>query len=728
MKRVSWKKALAFTLALALVLAGTLFPAPKRTVSAAAKVTLKLKKTTVSVKKGSKVTLKLTKKNVKKISSQKWTTSNKSVATVSSKGVVTGKKAGKATITAKIKYVAKGAKKAKKKTLKAKVTVKDTAAPAPAASPSIKISMKVPETASNVGTEREVSIAGASKMSTDGKMKVKDNGSMRKDLSSQQMLATEMGLGINLGNTMEATKAIGEIDNYTEATDFETAWSQPVTTQSYIDAVHSYGFNTLRVPVSWTSMVSRDGNYTINDKMLGRVEEIVNYALNDGMYVIINDHFDYGWWGAFGSWKYDTDGTTKIPDEERRAEAMKRYKSYWTQISERFKGYSDHLIFESANEELDITIANGGFNAPINEDGYMSSDGKAGILTSDEAYELANEINQEFVNVIRESGGNNASRHLLIAGYNTNIDETSDERWQMPEDTEENGNTKLMVSVHYYTPWDFCGDDMSGADYDEADKQTTITQFDKMKKFTDEGYGVIVGEMGVCNPRQNKVTDWLKDSTEIMTERGCQPVLWENGNYFDREGCIMKYKNVAELYNSLTGSNGKTDGITENAEEPENASEIVAIADDAVPVWSWTGRWKKNGGDNIGLDGSVVTAGDISKFVETDSCTDESKNTFNSWGYQTFLNLDWADIKKPCIKVTFETESKESVGDIHLAATSKADGNVKGEEVYSYTDWAGKAIIISDALLELLRGDRPYLSVSFGYEPTVTGIYIYDLG
>ena len=157
-------------------------------------------------------------------------------------------------------------------------------------------------------------------------------------------------------------------------------------------------------------------------------------------------------------------------------------------------------------------------------------------------------------------------------------------------------------------------------------------------------------------------------------------------------------------------------------------AEIKTITEDMEPVWSWTGKWKKNEGNNICLDGSVVTAGDTSKFVQTDSCTDDTQNIFNSWGYQTFLKLDWSVLKKPCIRMTFEKETKASVGDVHLAACKKADGSGKGEEVYSYTDWGGKGIVLSENLLALLKGETPYLSVTFGNGPIVTGIYIYDLG
>ena len=150
------------------------------------------------------------------------------------------------------------------------------------------------------------------------------------------------------------------------------------------------------------------------------------------MYVIINDHWDGGWWGQFGS-----------PDKAIRAEAWKRYESFWTQISNRYKEYSDRLIFESGNEEFGLR-----FNDEI--------DGVKGVLTLDEQYEMANEVNQKFVDIVRKSGGNNEFRHLLIAGYNTDIVRTCDSRYHMPKDLKDNGTNKLSISVHYYTPSTFC--------------------------------------------------------------------------------------------------------------------------------------------------------------------------------------------------------------------------------------------------------------------------------
>ena len=356
MKQRYTKKVLAYLLAFAMILTGSGLSAVISGVTADAaskKVTLKLSKSKLSMKAGSSKTLKITKKNVKKIKSQKWTSSKKSVATVSKKGKVTAKKAGKTTIKCTVKYIAKGAKKTKSKTLKCTVTVtkKTSATKAPTTQATVQPTAKpvitpVPtplkikfNDTSNIGEEKEVQIVG----SLTGTVKKKDNGSMRPELSSQYLVDNEMGLGINLGNTLEATKSIAQKmsdakKGYAgvEATEYETAWSNAITRQAYLDTLHSYGINTIRIPVAWANMDSEDGTYTINEKFMGRVEEVVNYALNNGMYVIIDDHWDSQWWGAFGACKYipkvDADGNPvldnngnqvqeKVADEERRAGA-----------------------------------------------------------------------------------------------------------------------------------------------------------------------------------------------------------------------------------------------------------------------------------------------------------------------------------------------------------------------------------------------------------------------
>ena len=166
------------------------------------------------------------------------------------------------------------------------------------------------------------------------------------NVSGNDLTATEvirlMGNGINLGNTLEAYNHKSYVELGVDPTSFETLWGQPVTTRDMIDDMKAMGFDTLRIPVAWTNGINYEsGDYTIDERLMNRVDEVVNYALDADMYVILNEHWDGSWWGMFGS-----------ADEAVREKGMALYKSMWTQISEHFSDYSYKLIFESANEEM----------------------------------------------------------------------------------------------------------------------------------------------------------------------------------------------------------------------------------------------------------------------------------------------------------------------------------------------------------------------------------------
>ncbi len=431
---------------------------------------------------------------------------------------------------------------------------------------------------SNIGEGREVTLSDGSKIT------VKDNGSMRPELTSQQLADEEMGLGINLGNTLEGVHLVENKANIT-GTAFDTAWNQKVTTKEYIDLLHTYGINTLRIPVAWSNGDIDDGTYTIRGALLDRVEEVANYALDNGMYVVINDHWDNQWWGQFGACKKN-EADEKVPDEETRANAWKRYESYWKQISERFKDYSDHLILEGANEELgdrlnDPICLNGpakGYAKPDNAGKDIQTLG--GDLKTDDLYRTVNEINQKFVDIVRASGGNNASRHLLIPGYDTDMEKTADSRYQMPKDTEENGTSKLFLSVHYYAPTEFALDNATGT-YTTKDQEYTKTFFTNLKKFSDAGYGIIIGECGFCNPSgvTGSVTQWFYDTYTEAAKYHAVPVLWDTGAFFDREKPEINYKDIAIFYNTVNQAKGSTDVDRITGGTPSQGGTEIKIPD-----------------------------------------------------------------------------------------------------------------------------------------------------
>lgn len=366
-----------------------------------------------------------------------------------------------------------------------------------------------------------------------------DNGVMREGLTALEATRL-MGNGINLGNTLEACD--NNVGIKTNAPlSYEKYWGQPKTTQTMIDGMKAAGFDTIRIPVAWMTNATHlyEGDYTIDADYMDRVEEVVRYARKAGMYVIINDHWDGGWYGMFGS-----------ESAETRALAMEAYKGMWQQIAERFRDYSDYLIFESANEELGGRFDE---NSPL-----YCSDSVVTYLTDDERYALTNEINQTFVDVVRATGGNNATRLLLIAGYSTNIDQTCDDRFQMPKDTVD---SKLMVSVHYYDPWSYCGASSAASatkwgtvsDYEYMDQQLA-----KMTKFTEAGYGVVIGEYGAL-----PCSDGLKDNTlayhtaflDACTKYDLTNCLWDCSGLYKRVSQTFADDDILAMYQEKRQAN-----------------------------------------------------------------------------------------------------------------------------------------------------------------------------
>ena len=366
-----------------------------------------------------------------------------------------------------------------------------------------------------------------------------DNGVMREGLTALEATRL-MGNGINLGNTLEACDNNVGIKTNTPLS-YETHWGQPKTTQAMIDGMKAAGFDTIRIPVAWMTNATHlyEGDYTIDADYMDRVEEVVCYARKAGMYVIINDHWDGGWYGMFGS-----------ESAETRALAMEAYKGMWQQIAERFRDYSDYLIFESANEELGGRFDE---NSPL-----YCSDSVVTYLNDDERYALTNEINQTFVDVVRATGGNNATRFLLIAGYSTDINQTCDDRFQMPKDTVD---SKLMVSVHYYDPWSYCGASSAASatkwgkvsDYEYMDQQLA-----KMTKFTEAGYGVVIGEYGAL-----PCSDGLKDNTlayhtaflDACTKYNLTNCLWDCSGLYKRVSQTFADDDILAMYQEKRQAN-----------------------------------------------------------------------------------------------------------------------------------------------------------------------------
>lgn len=397
-------------------------------------------------------------------------------------------------------------------------------------------------------------------------------------------LSRYLGNGINLGNTMEAY-GHATLGTNASVSNYETYWGQPITTREMIQGMKDCGFDTLRIPVSWTNMMDYEsGDYTIDPAYLDRVEEIVNYALDAEMFVVLNDHWDGGWWAMFGS-----------SDETTAQNAFALYESMWSQIAERFKDYSDMLIFESANEEL----GNG-----LNNNSTWPDSGK---LTTSQCYELTNKINQCFVDLIRKSGGNNDDRFLLIAGYNTDFDMTADDRFRMPADS---ADGKLFLSVHYYTPWNYCGAENDARWGIREDYELMNKQFAKIEKFTKAGYGIIIGEYGALpvydsatgtSTAKQNTTEFTKHLLDLCDTYNYCPLLWSTNDSYKKASRTMLTDELTALFSSrcyaeeVKAGDGYLDSVKASmAEDEANAIEMwedVTVVEPGTPVaWiMWNG-------------------------------------------------------------------------------------------------------------------------------------------
>lgn len=658
----------------------------------------------------------------------KWSSKNKKIATVSKKGKITAKKAGKTKVICKVTY-----KKGKKKvTKKLSVTVKVTAKKKTTKKPTVTVTAKPTATPYNKEADMKKSNVTTEHKSKNG-IDSTDNGLMRKNISNLDLMKL-MGYGWNLGNQMEQSNYSGKMTTIEQC---ETSAGNPEATQKTFDGLKSYGVNTVRIPVAWSNFMSQDGKYTINKELFDRVETIVNYALNDEMYVIINIHWDGGWWGMFGAEEYDAK-ETPIRDE-----AWKKYISIWTQISERFKEYSDHLIFEGANEEISGRL-NDNYKDPNtaqqNQTGKLGKkDPETEKIDATEIYEMANAINQKFVDIVRASGGNNAYRHLLIPGTGNescviegNESETYvqngtiDDRWKLPNDPAEKatGVKKMSVSVHYYDPVDYGLSatstasygyrDKWGVDYTDANGKTYKGQDDydfmdnmlgKLKKFTDQGYGIILGECGVVKGYKDNIPDFMTYLFTQSKKLGMTPVWWDEGHYYNRGDGYFAYDDVGQVYAKLTGSKPN---IPANAELVYTGIKTVPAEKNENPkvVATWNGEFLRHtNGDTaeilkkerpdifdasnngIGvtkslIDGSGnVTDGDVAKsnydkifgkwwekteFWTPDTHYGWTNSTIGVNGeapdnliaeidreyWNVHLNYDWSKLEKPCIRVT----------------------------------------------------------------------------
>ena len=307
-----------------------------------------------------------------------------------------------------------------------------------------------------------------------------------------------MGVGVNIGNTLENT------------TTWETGWGNPRITREFVDSLARLGFKTVRVPVAWDTYAS--GGRIPPDKM-ARVSEVVDWILDAGMFCIVNIHWDGGWIDSSHKERFPKTYATFSADAERK------YVSYWTQIANNFAGRNERLIFEALNEETNFEGA-----------GSMQL-----------AYATLTRVNQLFIDTVRKTGGNNADRLLLVTGYATDIAKTTDAQYEMPKDTVPQ---KLLISVHYYTPWQFAGmtkDESWGKVQPTWGSASDVAElerlFDAMQEFCKRhDLPAVIGEFGVTDQKEKPSrVRWMLAVAHAARSRGMVPVLWDTGGDISRQ-------------------------------------------------------------------------------------------------------------------------------------------------------------------------------------------------
>lgn len=337
--------------------------------------------------------------------------------------------------------------------------------------------------------------------------------------TSMQAYVSAMQPGWNLGNSLDATGS-------------ETSWGNPEITPSLIQQISAQGFKSIRIPITWSHRMGGAPDYTIDPAFMDRVQQVVDWSLDAGLYVMINIHHDSWQWINAMPAKHD--------------EVLARFNAAWTQLADRFKNHSSKLMFESVNE-------------PVFE----------GV---DDAAQMAllDELNTSFFRIVRASGGKNAVRPLVLPTLWTN---SGQEYLNSVATTVSNLNDpNLIATVHYYGYWPFSVNIAGETRFDDSSINDIVTSFDRIHHtFVANGIPVILGEYGLLGFDKNTGTiehgemlKYFEYLTQYARSKNITHMLWDNGQHFNRNTFQW---NDPELYNvimaSLTGrsSTASTDLI-----------------------------------------------------------------------------------------------------------------------------------------------------------------------
>ena len=328
--------------------------------------------------------------------------------------------------------------------------------------------------------------------------------------TDMKVLAVAMKSGWNLGNSFDAT---GNIDNFTNQNaglGSLDSWGVPRAKKETVETVAKAGFKTIRIPVSWSNHIS-DRDYTIDSGWMAKVKEVVDWAIDCDLYVILNIHHDNA--PSEAGFKY---GRGYYPTNKCYDESQKFVKRVWTQIAETFKDYDGHLIFETLNEPR--------LRNDQHEWNYVE-----GCSKCNEAMDVINRLNQDAVDAIRATGGNNEKRMITVPSIAAAPWSAFSGKFKVPADEAK----RIGISTHAYSPYSFAmqkNKDGGTSTFTSGHKGELDNMFNELNnKFVSKGIPVIMGEYGATNKHNDSDREaWFKYYLEGAKKYGIVCVLWDN--------------------------------------------------------------------------------------------------------------------------------------------------------------------------------------------------------
>lgn len=354
----------------------------------------------------------------------------------------------------------------------------------------------------STGTTTKTTPKSDASESSGGEVAVKTGEVPTKDevnaMTSAQIV-DNIKVGWNLGNTLDSYN--------TNSSDTETGWGNPKATKAMIETVQKAGFNAVRIPVTWGEHMSADG--TIDAAWMARVKEVVDYAYDAGLYVVLNVHHDDALW--------------LVPTNDKLESDKATLTSIWKQICTTFQDYDHRLIFEGMNEPRVIGSA---------------TEWSGG---TPEEREVINQLFQAFVDTVRAAGGTHAERTLIVSSHAQSITETAVSAVKVPNDSH------VIVSIHSYAPWDFCGTENDradwGSDADKAELDKNFQYLDDM--FISKGIPVIIDEFGAVDKKNTQArAAWFAYYISSAKKHGIKCFVWDNGQSSGEFGLLNRSNNT----------------------------------------------------------------------------------------------------------------------------------------------------------------------------------------